>query len=156
MRTRHKGNPSTFTLFATALVAALFLASITGCSGESEQTPTPPANEQDELADRLERIEEALAQIQAEMEAEKEPPPRSHKDGIHKQEPALQHRPRQWQIPRDRLNQTQPRRSPYRGPASADEVPRSRRRYWKGWAPPCAKPRPSPNSSGLPGNSEWK
>ena len=70
MRTRRQRNPTFFTLFAMVMVATLILASITGCSEDGEQTPTAPPNGQDELADRLERIEEALAEMQAEMDRE--------------------------------------------------------------------------------------
>ena len=66
MATRHRTRA--FTLLATALFAALALASIAGCTGDEEQTPTPSATGQDELSERLDRIEEALARIQADME----------------------------------------------------------------------------------------
>ena len=62
-----------FTFLITTLFAVLMLASITGCSGDIEQTPTPPATGQDELSQRLDRIEEALAQIQADMERQRNP-----------------------------------------------------------------------------------
>ena len=62
-----------FTFLITALFAVLMLVSITGCTGDIEQTPTPPATGQDELSERLDRIEEALAQIQADMEKVNQP-----------------------------------------------------------------------------------
>ena len=147
MRTRRQRNPTFFTLFAMAVVAALMLASITGCSGESEQTTTPPANGQDELADRLERIEEALAEIQAEMDRETAtsgPAPQERTPQPRASTPTAS---RPQQLPQGQQNQTQPRprprRSPSKAPASAAEAQRSRRPSWKGWAPPYAKRRPS-------------
>ena len=70
MATQH--GTRAFTFLATTLFTALMLASMTGCSGENEQTATPSATGQDALSQRLNQVEEALAQIQAEMEREKE------------------------------------------------------------------------------------
>ena len=54
----------------------------------------------------------------------------------------------------DGRSRLRPSRS--RVPESAGEVPRCSTPSWKGWEPPCAKPRPYQNSSGLPANSGWK
>ena len=66
MATRH--GTRAFTFLVTTLFAVLMLASIIGCTGDDEQTPIPPTTGQDELSERLDRIEETLEQIQADME----------------------------------------------------------------------------------------
>ena len=70
MATRH--GTRAFTFLVTTLFAVLMLASIIGCTGDDEQTPTPSVTRQDELSERVDRIEETLAQVQADMEREKE------------------------------------------------------------------------------------
>ena len=70
MATRH--GTRAFTFLVTTLFAVLMLASTIGCTGDDEQTPIPPTTGQDELSERVDRIEETLAQIQADMEREKE------------------------------------------------------------------------------------
>ena len=72
MATRH--GTRAFTFLVTTMFAVLMLASIIGCTGDDEQTPIPPTTGQDELSERLDRIEETLEQIQADMESENESP----------------------------------------------------------------------------------
>ncbi len=67
--TRSRRNSTIIPLLTTALAIGLILFSITGCSGDGEQTPAATDRRQTDLTERLDPIEETLANIQAEMES---------------------------------------------------------------------------------------
>lgn len=72
MDTRSRRNSTIVPLLTTALAIGLILFSITGCSGDGEQTPAATDPGQTDLTERLDRIEETLSNIQAEIESEKD------------------------------------------------------------------------------------